>query len=73
MAGRGRVIDAATGWSLRYGELADGVRRFAGGLRARGAQPRDVLGLVASNGVGFPVALHGAPAAGLAVALPAHC
>ena len=62
------LIDAANGRSLRYGELADGVRRFAGGLRARGTQPGDVLGLVASNGIGFPIALHGALAAGLTVA-----
>jgi acyl-CoA synthetase (AMP-forming)/AMP-acid ligase II len=62
------LVDAATGRSLRYGELVDGVRRFAGGLRARGARPGDVMGLVAFNALEFPIAMHGALAAGLTVA-----
>jgi acyl-CoA synthetase (AMP-forming)/AMP-acid ligase II len=62
------LIDAATGRSLTYGELVDGVRRFAGGLRERGARPGDVLGIVAFNRPLFAVAMHGALSAGLTLA-----
>jgi long-chain acyl-CoA synthetase len=62
------LVDAATGRTLRYRELVDGVRRFAGELRARGARPGDVLGLVAFNALEFPIAMHGALGAGLTVA-----
>ena len=41
---------------------------FAAGLRARGARRGDVLTLVATNGPDFPVAMHGALAAGLTLA-----
>ena len=36
--------------SATYGEIAEGARRLAGGLRAGGARDGDVLALVASNG-----------------------
>jgi acyl-CoA synthetase (AMP-forming)/AMP-acid ligase II len=67
-AERPAVVDAATGGSIAYGALAERVGAFAGGLRARGARPGDVLTLVASNGLDFPVAMHGALAAGLTLA-----
>ena len=51
-----------------YGELAERVGAFAAGLRARGARRGDVLALVATNGPDFPVAMHGALAAGLTLA-----
>ena len=54
--------------SLAYGDLAERVDAFAAGLRARGARRGDVLTLVASNGPDFPVAMHGALAAGLTLA-----
>jgi acyl-CoA synthetase (AMP-forming)/AMP-acid ligase II len=62
------LIDAATGQSLTYGEVAEGARRFAGGLRDRGARPGDVLGLVAFNRPQFAIAMHGALSAGLTLA-----
>jgi acyl-CoA synthetase (AMP-forming)/AMP-acid ligase II len=62
------LVDAATGGSLTYGRLADRVARVAAGLRRLGAGPGDVLALVAGNCPEFPVVLHGALAAGLAVA-----
>jgi acyl-CoA synthetase (AMP-forming)/AMP-acid ligase II len=62
------LVDAHTGRTLRYGELLEGVRSFAGGLRARGARPGDVLGIVAFNAPQFAVAMHGALAAGLTLA-----
>ena len=67
-AERVAVVDAATGASLTYGDLADRVGAFAAGLRSRGARRGDVVALVASNGPDFPVALHGALTAGLTVA-----
>jgi acyl-CoA synthetase (AMP-forming)/AMP-acid ligase II len=67
-AERVAVVDAATGGSIAYGELAERVGAFAAGLRARGARRGDVLTLVASNGLDFPVAMHGALAAGLTLA-----
>jgi acyl-CoA synthetase (AMP-forming)/AMP-acid ligase II len=67
-AERVAVVDAATGGSIAYAELADRVGAFAAGLRARGARRGDVLTLVASNGPDFPVAMHGALAAGLTLA-----
>ena len=62
------LVDAATGGSATYGEIVDGARRLAGGLRAGGARDGDVLALVAGNGVGFPIVAHGALLAGLALA-----
>jgi acyl-CoA synthetase (AMP-forming)/AMP-acid ligase II len=62
------LIDAGTGRSLTYGEIVDGARRFAGGLRARGARPGDVIGVVAFNRPEFAIAMHGALSAGLALA-----
>ena len=62
------LVDAATGRSATYGEIADGARRLAGGLRAGGARDGDVLALVASNGIGFPIVAHGALLAGLTLA-----
>jgi long-chain acyl-CoA synthetase len=62
------LVDATTGRSATYGEIADGAHRLAGGLRAGGARDGDVLALVAGNGVGFPIVAHGALLAGLALA-----
>jgi acyl-CoA synthetase (AMP-forming)/AMP-acid ligase II len=62
------VLDAATGSAIGHAELADRAQRFAAGLRARGARRGDVIALVAANGTNFPVAMHGALAAGLTLA-----
>jgi acyl-CoA synthetase (AMP-forming)/AMP-acid ligase II len=62
------LIDAATGRSLTFGEVLDGTRRFAGGLRARGARAGDVIGIVAFNRPEFAIAMHGALSAGLTLA-----
>jgi acyl-CoA synthetase (AMP-forming)/AMP-acid ligase II len=65
--GRPALTDAATGSTLTYDQLADLADRLARGLTDRGAQPGDVLMLVAANGAEFPWVLHGALAAGLTV------
>src|SRR3954468_21406900 len=62
------LVDAETGRSLTFGQLADGVRRVAGGLAARGIGRGDVVALVAGNSPEYAVALYGALAAGAAVA-----
>jgi acyl-CoA synthetase (AMP-forming)/AMP-acid ligase II len=62
------VIDGATGRTLTAGQLADGARRVAGGLAARGAGRGDVVMLVAGNTPEFAVATYGVLAAGAAVA-----
>src|SRR3954453_8477620 len=59
---------AETGRSLTFGQLADGVRRVAGGLAARGIGPGDVVALVAGNSPEDAVGAYGALAAGAAVA-----
>lgn len=61
------LVDAATGNSLTCGQVADGIRRTAAGLRARGAQRGDVLAIVAGNGVDAVVTMYGGLAAGMAL------
>jgi acyl-CoA synthetase (AMP-forming)/AMP-acid ligase II len=62
------LIDGATGRTLTAGQLADGARRVAGGLAARGIGRGDVVTLVAGNTPEFAVATYGVLAAGAAVA-----
>jgi acyl-CoA synthetase (AMP-forming)/AMP-acid ligase II len=58
------LVDAATGRTLTYAQLAVGVDRIAAGLAARGFGPGDVLGLFAPNCPEFALAFHGTLAAG---------
>src|SRR5881628_3734794 len=58
------LIDAATGRTLTYGQLAGGADRVAAGLAARGFAPGDVLALFAPNCPEFALAFHGTLAAG---------
>jgi len=67
-ADRPAVVDAATGWALTFGELADGARRLAADLRGRGIGRGDVVAIVAASCARYAVALYGAQAAGAAVA-----
>src|SRR5216117_3226575 len=59
------LIDAATGRTLTYGQLAGGADRVAAGLAARGFAPGDVLALFAPNCPEFALAFHGTPAGGV--------
>jgi long-chain acyl-CoA synthetase len=52
---------------LTFGEFRDAALKVAGGLRARGVQPGDRVGLVLPNVVSFPVVFYGALLAGAAV------
>src|SRR4029077_11789453 len=58
------LVDAASGRTLTYGQLAAQVHRVAAGLAARGFAPGDVLALFAPNCPEFALAFHGTLAAG---------
>src|SRR5262249_51683022 len=58
------VIDGPTGRTLTYRQLADGVRRAAGGLAARGFGKGDVLAIYSPNVPEYAVALLAAASLG---------
>jgi acyl-CoA synthetase (AMP-forming)/AMP-acid ligase II len=57
-------IDASSGRTLTYGELADGVQRVASGLARRGFQKGDVLAICSPNIPEYPLAFHAAVSLG---------
>ena len=61
------MIDAATGGTLSYAELAAAAGLFAAGLAGRGFGPGSVLAILAPNIPEYPVVFHGAARAGGAV------
>jgi acyl-CoA synthetase (AMP-forming)/AMP-acid ligase II len=61
---RTAVIDGPTGRSMTYAELADAIRRLAGGLAARGFGKGDVLAIIAPNLPEYAVVFHGVCLAG---------
>lgn len=64
---RPAVVDGATGRTLGYRELADGVRRVAGGLAAAGLGRGDVLAVMAPNSPEWLLGCYAAMTAGGAV------
>jgi acyl-CoA synthetase (AMP-forming)/AMP-acid ligase II len=62
------LIDGLTGATTTYAALAAAIRTAAARLVAAGVRPGSVVGLAAPNGPVWPVALHGALAAGATVA-----
>ncbi|MDH3205807.1 MAG: 4-coumarate--CoA ligase family protein [Gemmatimonadota bacterium] len=58
------LIDAPTGETLTFSELASLIRKTAGGLAARGFGKGDVLAIYSPNTLHYPVAFHGAAHAG---------
>jgi 4-coumarate--CoA ligase len=58
------LIDGASGRTLTYAQLDDAVRRFAGGLVAKGFGKGDVLAIMAPNIPEYAVVFHGAAMAG---------
>jgi len=62
--GQAAITDAATGRTVTYGELADGVRRVAAGLAANGLRPGGTFAILAPNSPEWLVACFGAMAAG---------
>jgi acyl-CoA synthetase (AMP-forming)/AMP-acid ligase II len=58
------LIDGVTGKTLSYDDLASGIRRTAGGLKARGLEKGDRLAIYSPNTVTYPLAFHGTAHAG---------
>jgi acyl-CoA synthetase (AMP-forming)/AMP-acid ligase II len=58
------IVEAGTGRSYTYGQLADSVHRLAAGLHARGFGRGDVLAILSPNLPEYPIAFHGVAAAG---------
>jgi acyl-CoA synthetase (AMP-forming)/AMP-acid ligase II len=58
------IIDGPSGRTLTYGELADGIRRTAVGLTARGFGKGDIFATVVPNVPEFAFAFYGVAAAG---------
>jgi acyl-CoA synthetase (AMP-forming)/AMP-acid ligase II len=52
------LIDAPSGRTITYGELAAGVRRVATGLAVRGFRPGDVLAVYMPNVPEYALAVH---------------
>jgi 4-coumarate--CoA ligase len=67
LAEKPALIDGPSGRVMTYGELGDLVRRFAGGLAARGFGPGDVLAIMAPNCPEYAVVFHGTAYAGGAI------
>ncbi|MEV6447945.1 AMP-binding protein [Amycolatopsis sp. NPDC051716] len=55
---RPAIVDAATGDTLTYGELADRIDRVAGALQQRGLGTGDVVAIFGLNSGQFAVALY---------------
>ena len=64
---RPALVDGPSGRTYTYGVLAEMIRRFAGGLAARGLGPGDTIALMAPNIPEYAIAFHGAAVAGVAV------
>lgn len=61
------LIDGASGVAMTGAELEDRIRRFAGGLNARGIGPGHVVAIMAPNTLDYATAFHGAAFAGATV------
>jgi acyl-CoA synthetase (AMP-forming)/AMP-acid ligase II len=57
-------VDGASGRTLTYGELADGVHRVASGLARRGFRKGDVFAICAPNIPEYPLAFYAAVSLG---------
>ena len=61
---RPAIVDAVSGATLTYAQLAEDVDRCAAGLAARGLAPGEVVGIYAPNVPEYAVAFHGVARAG---------
>jgi 4-coumarate--CoA ligase len=61
------LIDGPTGRVLTYRQLEEGIRSLAGGLRAKGFGPGNVLAIMAPNVPEYAVVFHGVAFAGATV------
>jgi 4-coumarate--CoA ligase len=67
LADKPAFIEGHTGRTMTYGELDEQVRRFAGGLVAKGFAKGDVVAVLSPNVPEFAVVFHGAAKAGCVV------
>ncbi|MHB8587360.1 MAG: AMP-binding protein [Candidatus Dormibacteraceae bacterium] len=58
------IVEAGSGRSYTYRQIADGVRGLAAGLHARGFRKGDVLAILSPNLPEYPIAFHGVASAG---------
>jgi acyl-CoA synthetase (AMP-forming)/AMP-acid ligase II len=58
------IVEAGSGRSYTYRQIADGVRRLAAGLHSRGFRKGDVLAIMSPNLPEYPIAFHGVATAG---------
>ena len=58
------IIDGPTGRSMTFSQLGDAIRRFAGGLQARGFGQGDTFAIVSPNIPEYAVVFHGTCLAG---------
>jgi acyl-CoA synthetase (AMP-forming)/AMP-acid ligase II len=58
------IVEAGSGRSYSYRQIADGVQRLAAGLHARGFRKGDVLAIMSPNLPEYPIAFHGVATAG---------
>lgn len=61
------MIDGPTGREVSAGMLEDGIRRLAGGLKARGIGRGDVVAILAPNCPDYATVFHGTAFAGAAI------
>src|ERR1700676_1668798 len=59
------IVEAGSGRSYTYRQIADGVRQLAAGLHARGFRKGDVLAIMSPNLPEYPIAFHGVATAGV--------
>jgi acyl-CoA synthetase (AMP-forming)/AMP-acid ligase II len=58
------IVEAASGRSQSYAEVAANVRKLAAGLHSRGFGKGDVLAIMSPNLPEYPIAFHGVASAG---------
>jgi acyl-CoA synthetase (AMP-forming)/AMP-acid ligase II len=58
------IVEAASGRSYTYSQLAANMRRFAAGLHGRGFGKGDVLAIMSPNLPEYPIAFHGVASLG---------
>jgi acyl-CoA synthetase (AMP-forming)/AMP-acid ligase II len=58
------IVEAGSGRSYTYRQIADGVRSLAAGLHSRGFRKGDVLAIMSPNLPEYPIAFHGVASAG---------
>ncbi|MGK2930659.1 MAG: AMP-binding protein, partial [Acidimicrobiales bacterium] len=64
LADKPAISDVGTGRGYTFGELANMIRSFAGGLAARGFGPGSTLAIMAPNVPEYAVVFHGVAVAG---------